>query len=304
MFKKTALVAVLIICLGSLGAGGYLLYHTLEGVMSLAEASAGHVEDKSLIDDLYQDYSPEPSTFLIYGVDTGEWIDGDYRDGTGRADTIILVKVFPDKNEASLLSIPRDTLVEIPGKGSDKVNHAYNYGKAELLAETVENFAGIPVDYHVGLEYTVFRDTVKLLEGVEVEVDRTIDSRGIILHPGVQVLDGKEAFALVSCRSDPLGDIDRVERQQRFIKAMIDEASDKSLDELLFSLMAVWKNLDTDLEMIEAVLLGYKLKDIREEDVAMETVPGWFYNPNGVSYWDPDDRETEEKIDILFKGES
>ena len=243
----------------------------------------------------------DPVTFLIYGIDAGEWVQGTYRPGPGRADTIVLIKAFPASNTASLLSIPRDTLVEIPGyPGDDKINHAYAFGQAALLVQTVERFTGIPVDYYAGLNYTAFRDIVDYLGGVEFEVDRVIVSRGLRLEKGLQLLDGDAAFALVSTRQDPLGDIDRVKRQQRFIKAVWLESTKRPIDDIIYLVLAAWNNADTNMSLLDAIGLSGSLKGIKEEDVVMEIVPGWFYNRGGISYWGPYRARTDQLIRDLF----
>lgn len=243
----------------------------------------------------------KPVTFLLFGLDSGEWVGGTYREGTGRADTIVLVQADPLSQKAALLSIPRDTLVEIPGRpGDDKINHAYAFGQAPLLVETVEHFTGVPVDGYVGLNYRAFKDIVDLLGGVEFDVDRVITCRGLRLEPGRQHLDGDAAFALVSFRNEPMGDIGRVRRQQRFIKAVAGSARQSSLDQLFYIMLAAWDNLDTDISFPEAVTLSRRLSGITEENMAMELVPGWFYNRNGVSYWRPYLDETEKVIQDLF----
>lgn len=243
----------------------------------------------------------KPVTFLLFGIDSGEWVGGTYREGTGRADTIVLVQADPLSQKAALLSIPRDTLVEIPGRpGDDKINHAYAFGQAPLLVETVEHFTGVPVDGYVGLNYRAFKDIVDLLGGVEFDVDRVITCRGLRLEPGRQHLDGDAAFALVSFRNEPMGDIGRVRRQQRFIKAVAGSARQSSLDQLFYIMLAAWDNLDTDISFPEALTLSRRLSGITEEDMAMELVPGWFYNRNGVSYWRPYPDETGKVIQDLF----
>lgn len=243
----------------------------------------------------------KPVTFLLFGIDSGEWVGGTYREGTGRADTIVLVQADPLSQKAALLSIPRDTLVEIPGRpGDDKINHAYAFGQAPLLVETVEHFTGVPVDGYVGLNYRAFKDIVDLLGGVEFDVDRVITCRGLRLEPGRQHLDGDAAFALVSFRNEPMGDIGRVRRQQRFIKAVAGSARQSSLDQLFYIMLAAWDNLDTDISFPEAVTLSRRLSGITEENMAMELVPGCFYNRNGVSYWRPYLDETGKVIQDLF----
>jgi len=244
---------------------------------------------------------PEAVTFLIYGIDAGEWARGSYRPGPGRADTIVLVKFYPALKRAALLSIPRDTLVEIPGRpGDDKINHAYAFGQAELLVKTVEHFTGVAVDYYVGLNYRAFKDIVDLLGGVEFEVDREIRSRGRVLSPGLQLLDGDAAFALVSDRKEPLGDIGRVLRQQRFLKAVAGEARTRPLDELFLIALAAWHNIESNFKLAEAPGLYRALRGLREEDMVMEIVPGWFYNRGGISYWRPYPEDTAAVVERLF----
>lgn len=248
----------------------------------------------------------DPVTILLFGIDSGEWVGGTYREGTGRADTIVLIQADPLSKKASLLSIPRDTLVEIPGRpGDDKINHAYAFGKVPLLVETVERFTGVPVDHYVGLNYRAFKDVVDLLGGVEFEVDRVITCRGLRLEPGRQLLDGDAAFALVSFRKEPMGDIGRVLRQQRFIKAVAVSARERSFDELFYIMLAIWENLDTDISLPEVLALNRKLSGIGEEDMIAAVVPGWFYNRSGTSYWRPYPQETAKVIqDLFFNFES
>ena len=243
----------------------------------------------------------DPVTFLLFGIDSGEWVKGTYRPGTGRADTIVLIQADPLTKKASMLSIPRDTLVVIPGRpGDDKINHSYAFGKTDLLVETVELFTGLSIDHYVGLNYLAFKDVVDLLGGVEFDVDRVINCRGLRLEPGIQHLDGDEAFALVSFRKEAMGDIGRVRRQQRFIKTIAGAARQRPLDDLFYIMLAAWDNIDTDISMPEALALSRKLKGITEEDMAMGIVPGWFYSRNGISYWKSYPGETEQMIRSLF----
>ena len=187
-----------------------------------------------------------------------------------------------------------------PRPGEDKINHAYAFGQAPLLVETVELFSGVAVDYYVGLNYLAFKDIVDLLGGVEFEVDREIRARNLVLKPGLQMLDGDAAFALVSDRKEAMGDIGRVLRQQRFIKAVGSEAKSRPLDELFYVLLAAWKHVETNLEISEALRLNQALKGIEEENLLPDLVPGWFYSRGGVSYWRPYPEETRVVLERLF----
>jgi LCP family protein required for cell wall assembly len=279
----------------------YFFCGTLRGMASLAAALAEAGRGAPLLP--LPEGRQEPVTFLVFGIDAGEWVGGRYRPGPGRADTIVLIKAYPADNTAALLSIPRDTLAEIPGRpGDDKINHAYAFGQTALLREAVERFTGVGVDYYVGLNYRVFKDIVDLLGGVEFDVDRVITAYGLRLEKGLQVLDGDAAFALVTTRQDPLGDIDRVKRQQRFIKAVWLEGKKRPADEHFYLLLAAWSHLDTNLRLMDAVELFHGLREIKEADVREGIVPGSFYNRDGISYWKPDRAETGRLIRELFGG--
>ena len=223
-------------------------------------------------------------TFLLFGIDAGEWVGGSYRAGASRADTIVLIQADPLTGKASLLSIPRDTLVVIPGRpGDDKINHSYAFGRVPLLVETVEHFTGIQVDHYVGLNYRAFKDVVDLLGGVDFDVDRVINCRGLCLEPGLQHLDGDMAFALVSTRKDPMGDIARVRRQQRFIKTVAGAAKGRPLDDIFYILLAAWDNIDTDISIPGAAVSNNRHSP--EYTSARSLISGInrFYN---YWYWD------------------
>lgn len=306
--KGPVAILLLLLVAVTVGCSAFLLSDLMDSFAYVAINMAGAVTDLSLIPENGGMPLGEPVTFLVFGIDAGEWVGGTYRPGPGRADTIILIKAFPDQKKASLLSIPRDTLVVIPGRpGDDKINHAYAFGQTGLLVETVEIFTGTAVDYYIGLNYLAFKDIVDYLGGVEFAIDRVIELHGLRLEPGLQVLDGDEAFAVVSTRQDPLGDIDRVRRQQRFIKAVAGEVRERSFDDILMVILAAYRHIETNLDIAEAAVLNKGLQGIAEDDVTMALVPGWFYNRGGISYWRPYPEESSRVIEELFtvpgKGE-
>ena len=277
------------------------LYNYLQGFGIFAEQFIAQASQFTLLPAPPERLSL-PVTCLVFGIDAGEWAGGAYRPGRGRADSIMLVRVSAD-GAAALLSIPRDTLVEIPGRaGEDKINHAYAFGQTELLIAAVERFTGVRVDCYLGLNYRAFIDIVDLLGGVDYEVDRVITAYGIRLEKGLRELDGRAAFAVVTTRDDPLGDIDRIKRQQRFIRAVLQKAKSRPLDDIFYMTLAAWRSLDTDLEFADAVALMSGLPGLSQEDLKMAIVPGRFYNRGGISYWKPDRLATGLLLDELFSG--
>ena len=303
--KKITVIAVVIFLFLSIsGISVYQFYNSIKGLMEPPAQSSESAPFEYTMGretpPIAEPTSRPPATFLIYGIDAGEWTGGTFRKDRGRADTIILMRVDFSTKTGSMLSIPRDTLVNIPGRGEDKVNHAYAYGKAELLVETVEKFTGVPIDYYVGLNYRAFKEFVDHLGGLEFEVDRIIRSRGLVLEPGLQILDGDQAFALISFRYEPMGDIARVSRQQRFVKAVVSDVREQSFTKTLAIVYSTWKHLDTNIPYRKINELVHNLNGIKDENIVMEVVPGWFYNRGGVSYWKADFEETNEVINELF----
>jgi LCP family protein required for cell wall assembly len=260
-------------------------------------------------DQLIVDWSPrsidweqsgKPFTVLFVGTDSGEFPRGGFRPGRGRSDSIVLAQL--DGEKINLLSIPRDTLVKVRGHGEDKINHAYAYEGIELTIETVEQFTGIPIDRYVILDYKGFEGIVDCLGGVEVEVDKSFESMHVQFEPGLRRLNGYEAYAFIRFRKEALGDIGRVKRQQRFIKAVLGEIWRKpSLTKLLGVFFQFERNGKTNLSIPEMICLAGRYKDqLKGLELNLYLVPGSFYDYKGISYWKPDQEKLREIINSHF----
>lgn len=147
-------------------------------------------------------------------------------DFTTRTDTLMLAQVHPD-GKVNLLSIPRDTWVNIPGYGWGKINGANVHGGADMLMNTVQQFTGVPVDGYVFMSLSAVRDLTNAAGGVTVDVPTRMkydDNAGhlhIDLQPGRQHLNGEQAEGFLRFRHDSLSDIGRVGRQQMFMTALL-----------------------------------------------------------------------------------
>ncbi|EEG77509.1 LCP family protein [Dethiobacter alkaliphilus] len=304
MLKKKILIIMAAVMVVALLAGAYPLYTAYRTYQVISDPPAEKEEVTQETETVEKEPAKlltEPTyNLLVYGIDTGEWVNGTYRSGPARADTILLLQLNLEDNSASMLSIPRDTLVKIPGRGDDKINHAHAFGGAELLVETVESFVGVPVDYYLQVNYKLFSEIVDGMGGIEFDLDRTISARGMRLEPGPQVLDGDQAFAVVSFRRERMGDIGRVQRQQRFVGAVAREVRSSTPRQLLSILYSSWKHVKTNISMAEAAELITASRDIKESNVNQAMVPGWFYNRSGISYWRADDKETKALLEELF----
>ncbi|GEB98567.1 LCP family protein [Corynebacterium flavescens] len=142
--------------------------------------------------------------------------------GVGRTDTIMLLHI-PRSGKAQLVSIPRDSYVEVPGFGMDKINAAFTYGGPQLLTQTVEQSTGLRVDHYAEIGMGGLANVVDAVGGVELCVAEPIDDplAGINLGPGCQKMQGPEALGYVRTRATALGDLDRVQRQRDFFAALL-----------------------------------------------------------------------------------
>lgn len=194
---------------------------------------------------------------MVLGVDRRS---GD----TGRSDTLFVTMLDTSRNQAALLSVPRDTLVSIPGHGWDKVNHAYAYGGHDLSRKTLENFLGIQINNYVLVDFQGFIKLVDAIGGVDIDVEKPMQyadpydgENGLVinLQPGRQHMDGTTAIQYVRYR-DEEGDIGRVARQQKFMKAVFAKLRSTSLltraPEIARTL---YQSIETDLSVTDLASL-------------------------------------------------
>jgi len=244
---------------------------------------------------------------LLVGADS---VDSDGSEGDARSDTIILASLDLKHETVSLLSIPRDTRVDIEGyKNKEKINHSYNYGGIDLLKQTVENLLLVPIDYYVIVDFEGFKDIIDILGGVEINVDKRMYYRtydGLIdLQPGLQVLNGEQALAFVRFRHEVLGDVSRVQRQQEFLKAVFAEVMQvNSITKIPELTESISEMMVTDLSNTKLTMLAMKFHDINfDKDVFTNVLPGNFANIEGLSYWIVNEEAKTEVIKKYFSQE-
>jgi LCP family protein required for cell wall assembly len=173
------------------------------------------------------------TTFLVVGSDARSTMTAAERKefGTGnaggqRTDSIMLLHL-PRSGDPTLVSIPRDSYVTIPGHGSNKINAAYSFGGAKLLTATVENATGLHIDGYLEIGFVGFVDVVNAVGGVHMCLAKAMKDKDahVDLKAGCQELDGKQALGFVRARhSQTHGDLDRVEHQRQLLAAVMKEA--------------------------------------------------------------------------------
>ena len=238
----------------------------------------------------------DKATVMIMGVD-------ERADDVGRSDTLMIATLDPDKNQAALLSVPRDTRVKIKGYGFDKINAAYAYGGRKLTQETIESLLNTHIDHYIKINVHGFTKIIDALGGIDIDVEKRMyyedpwdDDGGLYidLQPGMQHMDGKTAITYVRYR-DEEGDIGRIKRQQNFMKAVMDKlVSPTIIPKLPAIVSAVSDSVETDMSVSEILSFLGTLQDAKDNGLKSEMLPGKPVYIEGISYWVPDISKTRQ----------
>lgn len=250
---------------------------------------------------------------LVFGTD--EEIDR-----VGRTDTIMLVSFDPRSGDAGVLSIPRDTRVEIPGRGFQRINVAHALGGPELLLRTVEQLLGVPVHHYVAVNFTGFERFIDALGGIEVYIPRPMKyddyAQGlhIDLPAGRHVLSGREALHYVRFRADGLGDVSlvdpareiydgRVRRQLEFAELVARKVfSVSTLPRLPLLVRELFGMVRTDISFEQALALAVSARHFESTRIETAVLPGNSGIVGGASYWLHDPARTRVVVDRVIRG--
>jgi LCP family protein required for cell wall assembly len=218
MAKKFALGGVLVVLLTAIAVATGVLLEVHKDIGFVREGSVPIPGIKGVLDDVP---AGKPQTILLLGSDRRF---GDGKDNPPRSDTIIVVRLDPEKKATAIMSIPRDLKVEIPGVGTARINEAYHDGGPKLAVRTVRHLLGIDINHVVNINFGGFARAVNRLGCVYADVDRRYfnDHGGpggyatINLEPGYQKLCGQDALDYVRYRHTD-SDFVRAKRQQTFL---------------------------------------------------------------------------------------
>ncbi|MDQ2798982.1 MAG: LCP family protein, partial [Armatimonadota bacterium] len=224
--------------------------------------------------------------------------DRDYDDRTdqvlksrARSDILMVAHLDFDKKTVSLLSIPRDTLANIPGHGTTKINAAHEFGGPALSEQTVQNNFGIPSDKYIALDFEGFEQAIDILGGVDLVVDKKMDYDDnwghlhIHLKPGFQHLNGRQAMGFVRFRHSD-SDLIRVQRQQTLIAALKTKLRQpQTLAKIGPLLETIDKHIDSDLTSDQKVALARFVHDTPRDQIRMDTLPSRPVGNNVATNW-------------------
>lgn len=221
-------------------------------------------------------------SILLMGVDTGDL----GRTETGRSDAIMVATVSPEDKKTQIVSIPRDTYMEIVGYGtSDKINHAYAFGGPAMSMDSLEKYLDIPIDHYASINMKGIKDLVDAVGGVVVNNDLEFSSQGHTFGIGQIAITGEEALAFVRMRyDDPRGDYGRQERQRLVVEGIVKKLISLSgVTQYQSVLDAISNNMRTDMDfnMMQKIALEYRSAF---STIKMDQMQGEGFMQDGVSY--------------------
>jgi LCP family protein required for cell wall assembly len=269
-------------------AGGVLWYanNTLESI----DRFTSRLKPEDRATKATEGPAAEALNILMLGTDKGsrnqtikeELSDGEWNRGAFRSDTMMVLHIPASRDHAYLVSLPRDSYVEIPGERKQKINAAFSLGGPDLAVQTVENLTGVYIDHIAMVDWAGFKDLTSIVGGVEVTIPETFSdpNNGNTWEKGTHQLEGQEALDYVRTRYGlPNGDIDRIQRQQNFLRATMEKTLEQGrltnplkLRDLM-NAVADNMTVDSDFSAGEMRGLAREMSSLRGNDVTYLTAP-------------------------------
>lgn len=241
----------------------------------------------------------EPFSMLLLGVDQRD-------KEVGRSDTMIYTVIRPIDGAILMVSIPRDTYVDIVGKTTkagnqwqDKITHAYAFGGAKMSVETVEKLFGSRVDHYATINFTGFRDVIDAMGGISLPITEDLvnddpDHEKFVVKAGKPLYNGTEALNYVRYREDAGGDTSRAGRHQIFLNAIMNKASKVGQWTKIPELITIMgQNFSTDLTPQHTIDLAKSMLQNDQRTIYSHTLKGEGHRKvtGGAWYYFADDED-------------
>ena len=281
-----SIVAVLVI--GLIGVAAKLYFDVSNSINETYQSVERDREDRLRENDV--DLSQKDSfSVLLMGIDTGDL----GRVEQGRSDTMMVATISPQDNQTTVVSIGRDSYVDIVGQGTtDKINHAYAFGGPAMAMNTVEKFLDIPIDHYVSINMAGLKDLVDAVGGIEVDNEITFSQDGFDFAIGRTSLNGEQALAYSRMRyEDPNGDYGRQERQRKIVEGIVKKVlSLDGITQYQTILNAVEQNMKTDMSFDDMRTLAFNYRSAFQT-IKQDQLQGEGFMQDGISYQRVSDEE-------------
>lgn len=253
----------------------------------------------SLLPSVYATDFNKPFSILLMGIDSG----GLGRTEKGRSDVMMVATVNPDTQEIAVTSIPRDSYVEIPGRGMDKINHAYAFGGPELSLQTVKNWLGIELNDYAVIDMQGLVDMIDSVDGIDIVPPESFEIDGYQFEEGKSIhLDGDSALAYSRERYNSGGDYARQERQRQIILSFIDKVRQESSDipSMISVVNSLRKFVDTNVSMIDVGKFALKHSDFNP-NIEFNQLQGQGFKKDGIYYEQIDEASLAQIKDVMTR---
>lgn len=256
------------------------------------------------------DMPREPYTVLVMGTDVmythvapGRKV-ADHAAFNGRSDTMMLVMLDPVRRTIRGINIPRDTMVDIPGYGYQKINAANAVGGPRMAVQAVRDLLGVNVDHYIVLNTQGLIDAINEMGGITVEVPKRLNyidwtaKLKIDLEPGTHTLTGNQAMGFVRFRHDDLGDIGRIQRQQIFMHAALSKLLNPVTWPHIPALVRIaHRSVLSDLNDAQLLQVFNLIRIVPRSEIQFAMLPGRF---GGNGSWVPDEDEMTKLIARVY----
>lgn len=289
------------------GSGGGGLF----GSVRDAASDVSDLANGAAIASGVRDVSTDEMTILLMGVDARP---GAPIDIGVRPDSIMLLHINPTSHSCQMLSVPRDTLVTLPGYGETKVNHALMVGGVPYQQMVLEQFLGITIDRYALVDFAGFEQLVNAVGGVQITVPQEITNKdgSVLFEAGPQEMTGDQALQYARYRGGADVDVGRIRRQQQIIRALAQTASSRDLVTDVNSLLpAVESHIRTNLSTPELLSFADQYSSLCDpSSIALDTLQGTFSQSATLDpmfherlfYNVVDEAVVEEKVAALLGG--
>lgn len=207
----------------------------------------------------------------------------------GRSDSLMIAHYDQKSQQPKLVSIMRDSYVDIPGHGKDKINAAYSYGGIELVRKTLKENFDIPIEYYVTINFDHFKEAIDSLfpKGVEIDAEKDLDLDQVFIKAGEQRMDGNTLLQYSRFREDEEGDFGRIRRQQQVLSGISQQVTNvTSLSKLPKTTGKLLGYVDTNLSESTILNVGkdFALGSTKKvETLAIPIDKSWEFNNNTPS---------------------
>lgn len=229
---------------------------------------------------------------LILGIDEREGRN----DFKGRTDTIIIYHISSWGKKDSLISIPRDTRVQLEGYGWNKINAAHVYGGEEMIKQEIYELTGIEIDRVMIINFNGFKRIIDILGGIEIVVEEPLHDElsGADFDPGTYTMSGDQALSFARCRATARADLDRIDRQQYLLNEIIRQKFNFSMITKTPQIIKVLSSeTRSDFTIWDFCSTGFVLL-FSSKDINRITIPTKSAMIDGISYQIADEDEVKE----------